>query len=190
MPNSIATGLIESGIIQFGWFKTGNQLSPVRFSTEYLPAYPYLMKAILTELKKRLNFKQDDRILTTQDALPLAIGLALEYEISVIYNQPNGKGVAFEFIGAYTSGQSAILLTCAPLSNEIVSRLISQANSAGLVVNRMVGIISAGETQTNQLSQPIEYLIRLEDCVKELVHEYQVPEGQINSVLQWLQQIA
>jgi len=189
MPNSIATRLIESGIIQFGWFRTGNQLSPVRFSTEYLPAYPYLMNAILAELKKRLNFKQYDRILTTQDALPLAIGLALEYEISVVYNQPNGKGVAFEFIGAYTSGQSAILLTCAPLNSEIISHLISQANSAGLVVNRMIGVISAGKTQTIQLSQPNEYLIRLEDCANELVYENQVPERQINSVLQWLQQM-
>ena len=98
--------LAEAGLIQFGRFaRTDGAAWPVLVRLRWLPSYPALLHDVAAALGRALEGTPADRVLTTQDAIPLGVALSLHTGLPMTY--PYGEvrdyTTAFAIEGAYDS---------------------------------------------------------------------------------------
>lgn len=174
--NALLRAIFDARLIQFGMFRESTGLAPVRFGFEMLASYPDLLRRIA----RSVPTPHSERLLCTHDALPVGIALSLEQGIPLVY--PQFVADHWDLVGAYDIGHPTVLVTNVRGVDEPVSRLITQAHRVGLHVTSMTAIVDTGHST---LPQPATCLFALEDIVRELVGEGELPEGQAKAVRDW-----
>jgi hypothetical protein len=172
--------LFEAGIVLFGWFDSDQR--PFRWVFDYLPAYPELLQALAQQMRTSLDSRPSiERIVASQDALPLGIALSLETGLPLVYAR--GRGDRFDLIGAYNTGSTAALLTIA-ISTE-TDKLLSRCREVGLELQFVIALIE-NTKRTKIVLYPVHTLLSFNDVVQALCAEGYVPPGQAKAVQEWL----
>jgi hypothetical protein len=174
----IAENLVQTGMLQFGYFVDGEEISPYLLRLEMLPAYPAVMQHILYLAVQALPAGHYDRLVAHCDAIPLGTALALQTGIPLVYSRGNGEGAAFDLVGAYDVGHPALLVVNSIQSE--MSRLVAQCRGVGLEISAILELVSLGKMLEGIPTYSVTSL-------KALIHELRlnkaVPEKQAEAVL-------
>lgn len=185
MKGNVSEWLLNTGILQFGYFVSNGTVAPVRFCPEYLPAYPRLLSEVAKLVVLQFDTSTVDHLIVTADSVPLGLASSLEAGLSLVYSRGRGEVAVYDLVGSYNSGHiSALLLNCI---DDIVAteKFIASARSVGLETKSIVVLLEIRGIK--QLAgMPIQYVFRLVDIVKELVAVGRLSEGQAQSVKQWM----
>jgi orotate phosphoribosyltransferase len=174
----IAKALLETGILQFGYFVDNENISPYRLRLEILPAYPALMQQILYLLVQALPAGDYDRLVAHSDAIPLGTALALHTGIPLVYSRGKGESAAYDLVGAYDVGHPALLIV-----NSIqpeMNTLIKQCRGVGLEISAGLELVSLGKSIEGV---PAHSLTSLKALIHELRLNKAIPEKQAEAVL-------
>jgi hypothetical protein len=185
MSGTIAEWLLDTGILQFGYFVTDHTVAPVRFCPEYLPAYPQLLTEMAKLVLLQFDVSKVDHLIVTADSVPLGVTCSLQTGLSLVYSCGRGEVAVYDLVGSYNSGHmSALLVNC--VSDAVaLQTFISNARSVGLETRAIVTLLEM--QPVNQLAGiPIRSVFRLVDIVQELVTMGRLPEGQAQAVRMWI----
>ena len=187
MIGTIAEWLLDTGILQFGYFVTDHTLAPVRFCPEYLPAYPQLLTEVAKLTLLELDVSQVDHLITTADSVPLGVACSLQTGISLVYSRGRGEAAVYDLVGSYNSGHISALLVNCLVDIAALQTFISNARSVGLETQAVVTLLEM--RPVNQLAGiPVQSVFRLVDIVQELVTIGRLPEGQAQAVRAWIRE--
>jgi hypothetical protein len=174
----IASALIETGILQFGFFADGEATKLYRLSLHTLPAYPQLMQQLIYLAVQALPEGHFDRLVAHSDAIPLGTVLALHTGIPLVYSRGKGEGAALDLVGAYDVGHPALLVV-----NSIrpdISHLIAQCRGVGLEIESILELVSLG----GQIEGIPGYcMTSLKALIYDLKQKSLIPEKQAEAVL-------
>lgn len=174
----IASALIQTGMLQFGYFVEQAEVSPYLLRLEMLPAYPAVMQQLIYLATQALPAGHYDRLVAHSDAIPLGTALALQTGIPLVYSRGRREGAAFDLVGAYDVGHPALFVV-----NSIqpdMSHLIAQCRGIGLEISAILELVSLGKAVEGISSYSVTSL-------KALIHELRlnknIPEHQAEAVL-------
>ena len=185
MKGNVSEWLLNTGILQFGCFVKDGTVASVRFCPEYLPAYPDLLIEVAKLSVLQIDTATVDHLIVTADSVPLGLASSLQTGLSLVYNRGRGEAAVYDLVGSYNSGHmSALLLNC--IDNvEVSEKFIASARSVGLETKSIVALLEM--RSINQLAGiPVQYVFRLVDIVQELVAVGRLSEGQMQTVMQWM----
>lgn len=185
MSTTIANWLWDTGILQFGYFISGEKIAPVRFCPEYLPAYPQLLAVIANQVVVHLNTLEVDHLIVTADSVPLGVACSLQTDLSLVYSRGRGDAAVYDLVGSYNSGHmSTLLINCVDHKDKI-EKFISNAWSVGLETQSIVTLLEL--QPINQLAGiPVQSIFRLADFVHELANAGRLSEAQAETVIKWI----
>lgn len=129
----LARALAAAGLIQFGRFEQPDGASwPVAIHLGWLPSYPDTLRVVARALAPLLDRLSVDRVLAAPGALPIAVALALETGMPVVYtvNEARPATAAHAIEGAYDVGHPTVLLSD-------VLRDAAQAQAIGALAERV-----------------------------------------------------
>jgi len=185
MNAKISEWLLDTGILQFGYFVKGDVVAPVRFCPEYLPAYPDLLAEVAKLSLLQFDTSVVDHLVATADSVPLGLVCSLQSELSLVYSRGRGEAAVYDLVGSYNSGHmSTLLLNCMddPATTE---KFISNARSVGLETNSIVTLLEM--RYVDQLAGiPVQSVFRLVDIVQQLIAAGRLSEGQAQAVIKWI----
>lgn len=176
----IIDALVEAGLIQLGYFideQTGDS-KPLRLRLDLLPAYPSLLKDLSEMLAQKTN--SAERLLCDADSLPLGVGVSLATAIPLVYSEGKELNPVHDLVGAYDVGHPTTLILNSYSDEQKIARLMSRATQVGLNVQQVSCVISMLPIQ-----EKMEALLSVKEVTQHLVQKG-LPEGQRESVLQWL----
>jgi hypothetical protein len=177
--NDLPSLLVETGLVQFGWFVRDGVIAPVQFHLEMLASYPDLLKIIVDDLSPKLPTAE--RFLCTPDALPLGVALALKTNVPLVYSRGGGDEAVHDLVGAYDIGHPAILVTNV-VGIGAFTRLVATAQRVGLEVRSIMAVVDTGLAAL----LPVDALLTLPDLVDTLIERDMLPAGQGKAVKSWL----
>jgi hypothetical protein len=177
----IAKSLIETGMLQFGYFKDGEIVQPYLLRLEMLPAYPQVMQQIIYLAVQAIPELPFDRLVAHSDAIPLGTALALHTGIPLVYSRGKGESAAYDLVGAYDVGHPALLVVNSIHAD--LPRLIGQCRGVGLEIKAALELVSLGYAIE---AVPSYAVTSLKALIHELVLEKAIPEKQAEAVLQSL----
>lgn len=167
--------LYAARLIQFGQFRVKDKIEPVRFELPLLASYPDLLQRITDQIA----LPQAERLLCTDDALPLGMTLSLKHSIPLVYSRTG----SLELTGAYDIGHPTVLVTnVLDHQSTGLQPLIAHARQVGLQVNAVIAVLDAG---CRMIDLPVFAVFQLDDIVRELVQAGELPERQAILVLEW-----
>lgn len=184
MLDPVITEMVQTGILQFGQFKSNNGIIPFRFCAEYLPAYPQLLQTLTERVAKRIADFKIDRLVSQEDSLAFGVACAIQTEISLAYAKDGGAFPVQNIIGAYDSGHRAALLLNEFDSTVDLTTFIADARKVGLEITVIVAILAVGELKSAEI--PLYPLFRLEDILIQLSQSAQISTQQAQVVLTWI----
>ena len=156
-PNALALALAlaEAGLIQFGRFTHPDGATwPLLVRLRWLPSYPVLLHDVTAALARTLDGALADRLLTTQDAIPLGVALSLKTSLPMTY--PYGEvrdyTTAFAIEGAYDVGHPTLLLADVLEDAVQAQRLTALARRVGLDVGDVLAVLDLGQGASAQLA--------------------------------------
>lgn len=167
----IAQSLLETGLLQFGYFVEAERILPYSLRLEMLSAYPQLMQQILYLAVQALPAGHYDRLVAHSDAIPFGTGLALQTGIPLVYSRGRGESAAYDLVGAYDVGHPALLVV-----NSIqpeMSHLVKQCSSVGLEIAAVLQLVSFGnnldglESYSVTSMKALLYELRLNEAIPE-----------------------
>lgn len=139
--NAFVYDLLHAGIVQFGRFRQGDAFAPFLLSFELLPSYPDLLRQGAQHLAACLP-GEADRLLCSEDALPLAVAVGLESGLPVIYSRHTASSASLALAGAYDIGHKTALILNAPGGEPFPAALVDHAQQVGLSVVSAAGLIA------------------------------------------------
>lgn len=186
MSENIADWLVNTGILQFGYFVTNNRSAPVRFCPEYLPAYPELLSEVARLASLPLNTVEVEYLIATFESLPLGLVCSLQTSLSLIYSRGRGEAAVYDLVGSYNSGHTSVLLLNELGDKAAIEKFVSSARSVGLDIKMVVILLEV--QQAFQLADiPVQSVLRLADIVKDLIVSGRLSERQARAVYTWLE---
>jgi hypothetical protein len=174
----IATSLVETGMLQFGFFEGENKPLPYLLRLDMLPAYPQVMQQMIYLAVQAIPEMSFDRLVAQSDAIPLGTALALHTGIPLVYSRGKGESAAYDLVGAYDVGHPALLVVNSIEAD--MSRLIGQCRGVGLEIKAILELVSLG----NAIEGFPNYSVTsLKALIHELLLEKAIPEKQAEAVL-------
>lgn len=185
MKATISEWLLDTGILQFGYFVKGDKVAPVRFCPEYLPAYPELLAEVAKLTLLHFNVSEVDHLIATADSVPLGLVCSLQSGLSLVYSQGRGEAAVYDLVGSYNSGHMSALLLNGIDDTVAIEKFISNARSVGLETKSIVTLLEM--RYVNQLAGlSVQSIFRLADMVQELMAAGRLSEGQAQAVMKWI----
>lgn len=181
---TIATRLIEAGLLQFGQFETATGWRPFTLNLAYLPSYPSLLAAVVTAAQTHMP--DVEYLLAMADAVPFGVALGVALHKPLVYSRGTTEPPVADLVGAYDIGHSAVLLAAVVEDGMQLSRLALQARSVGLDARKAIAILDLGIGSVDGLG--VRSLVRLPDAVDDLVASGDLPAGQADAVHDWIRQ--
>jgi hypothetical protein len=186
MSRTIAEWLLDTGILQFGYFVIDHKIAPVRFCPEYLPTYPQLLAEATRLVLLEFDVSGVDHLIATADSVPLGTACSLQTGLSLVYSRGRGEAAVYDLVGSYNSGHMSALLMNYIEDAAATQTFISNAASVGLETQAIVTLVEM--RPVDQLAGiTVRSVFRLADIVQELVTTGRLPEGQAQAVLTWIQ---
>jgi len=177
--------LLDTGILQFGYFVIDNKLAPVRFCPEYLPAYPELLRDVGNLTSMEFATSEVDHLIATADSVPLGLVCSLHTGLSMVYSRGRGEAVVYDLVGSYNAGHMSALLMNSVEDVAATQKFISNARSVGLETQIIVALLEL--QQIDQVAGiPVRSIFRLLDIVQTLVTIGRLSDGQAQAVLMWI----
>ncbi len=185
MNISFSDWMWDTGIIQFGYFVNSDEVLPVRFCPEYLPAYPQLLAEVAKLALSQLALSEIDHLIATVDSVPLGVACSLQSGLSLAYSRGRGESPVYDLVGAYNSGHmSALIVNCIEDAPS-VEKFVMNARSVGLETLSIITLLEM--RPIDQLAEiHVRSVFRLADIVQELVAAGRLSEGQSQTVLKWI----
>ena len=186
MNGTLPEWLLDTGILQFGYFVKGDKVAPARFCPEYLPAYPELLAQVAKLALLQIDTSEIDHLVATADSVPLGLVCSLQTGLSLVYSRGRGEAAVYDLVGSYNSGHiSALLLNCID-DTATIEKFISNARSVGLETQSIVTLLEM--RSVDQLGGiPVQSVFRLIDIVQELIAAGRLSEGQAQAVVKWME---
>ncbi|MCZ2095261.1 MAG: hypothetical protein LC121_03125, partial [Anaerolineae bacterium] len=129
---TLAQGLIDAGLIQFGWFWRGGETVPVALHLDMLASYPDLLQLVALEAQNKVAGLHANRLLCAANALPFGIAFSLRSGVPLVYSRSSADAPVFDLVGAYDIGHPALLLTNSVGDGDAHAALVSAARRVGL----------------------------------------------------------
>lgn len=184
--SDFANRLLDTGLLQFGQFVEANNVLPVRFCPEYLPAYPDFLAQLASMTLLHVNPTEVDHLLATPDSTPLGVACSLASHLSLAYSRGRGEAPVYDLVGSYNSGHQAALLVNVLDDVDKLEAFIRKARGVGLETRVIVTLLNL--SSDNQIAGiPVQSVFRLEDIVQELVAMNRLPNRHAQLVLEWLE---
>jgi orotate phosphoribosyltransferase len=161
----------------------GQQSSPLRLNFAFLPSYPELLHLLAEAVQRILEGLRVDRLVCTEDALPLGLAVGLKTNIPVVYAKGSRTSSSFELIGAYDIGHPAVLLVNA-LDTPAIPQLLTAARRVGLEIHTLIALIRTDMSQTLEI--PTYSILRLEEVIEQLQGNGRLSRGQAEEVMNWV----
>jgi hypothetical protein len=185
MKVAIADWLWDTGILQFGYFVSGDKVAPVRFCSEYLPAYPQLLATVTELALAQLDVSEVDHLIVMADSIPLGVACSLQTDLSLVYSRGRGEAPVYDLVGSYNSGHMSALLVNWIEDQSNVEKFILNARSVGLETESILTLFEV--RPVDQLAGiSVRSVFRLVDFVQELLTAGRLSDGQAQSVLKWI----
>lgn len=182
---TLAQGLLEAGLIQFGWFQRDGKMAPVALHLDMLASYPALLDQAAREAETILDGLNVNRLLCSADALPFGVAVSLRRSVPLVYSRGTSAPPVSDLVGAYDIGHPAILLTNAVGLLNTYAPLVSAARRVGLETHALLTIL-----EIRHLSPPdgvtVVPLLRLDSVVYDLRRDGHLPAGHADAVLEWI----
>jgi orotate phosphoribosyltransferase len=183
----ITLRLLETGMLQFGEFRGQNGYAPLRLHLELLPAYPEFLVQIAQMVGALPPVGKAQRLVAAADTLPLGVSVSLQMGVSLVYSRGLGEPAAFDLVGAYDSGRTAVVLTNILDAGGSLPALIQRVRQVGLHVHAVAGLLDL-QTGLSLSDGDIFSVLTLTEILKILQEKALLPAGQIESVYRWIQQ--
>jgi len=185
MKGIVSERLLNTGILQFGYFVSEGTVAPVRFCPEYLPAYPDLLTEVAKLAVLQFDTSTVDHLIVTADSLPLGLASSLQTGLSLVYSRGRGEAPVYDLVGSYNSGHiSALLLNS--IDNVAASeKFIASARGVGLETKLIMALLEMRSIK-HLAGIHIQYVFRLGDIVQELIAAGRLSEGQAQAVKKWM----
>ncbi len=185
MSAGLCDWLWNTGILQFGYFVSGDKVTPVRFCPEYLPAYPQLLAEVAKLVLLQFDVSEVDHLIATVDSVPLGVACSLQTGLSMVYSRGRGEAAVYDLVGSYNSGHMSVLLMNCVEDLASVEQFIANARSVGLQTQSIVTLLEM--RPVNQLAGvAVRSVFRLVDIVQELLTAGRLSDGQAQAVLKWI----
>ena len=185
MSDRLPEWLLDTGILQFGYFVIDNKVAPVRFCPEYLPAYPDLLAQLGKLIASEFATSGIDHLIATADSVPLGLVCSLHTGLSMVYSRGRGEAPVYDLVGSYNAGHISALLMNTFEDEAATQKFISNARSVGLETQIIVTLVEM--RPINQVADiPVRSVFRLLDIVSTLVTIGRLSEGQAQAVLKWI----
>ncbi len=189
---TLALKLAEAGLIQFGRFTRPDGATwPVLVRLRWLPSYPALLHDVAAALARALEGALADRVLTTQDAIPLGVALSLRTGLPMTY--PYGEvrdyTAAFAIEGAYDVGHPTLLLADVLEDADQAQRLTALARRVGLDVGDVLVVLDLGLGASAQLAANgyrVGTLFALRNLLGPFVEAGVLTQAMSATVARWL----
>lgn len=185
MALSLGRELLNTGILQFGRFVQFNKIVPIRFCPEYLPAYPELLNNITVDVMLHIKHFEVTHLLVDSGTIPLGVACSLQSTLSLVYSRGGHQSTVYDLVGAYNSGDKAILLTNCIDDLTKMTHVIAEANSVGLDIQHVITFFEV--RQVDALAAiPVTTILRLVDVASDLANAGFLSEGQRQTVMSWI----
>ena len=179
--NTLVDEFVATGLLQFGLF--GEDQKPFQTHLDLLPSYPQLFKQVVAAALPLVTGV--DRLVCRADSLPFGVAMGLETHIPLVYSRGIQQAAVHDLVGAYDIGHPALLIVQELRDPEALSEFIQQAHGVGLVINRVLAVLTTGHAQISQ-SLEVQSLVSLPDILDHLVTVGQLPDGHSQHILNWL----
>lgn len=177
--------LLDTGILQFGYFVADGKVAPVRFCPEYLPSYPLLLAEVAKLALLQFNVSKVSHLIATSESVPLGLTCSLQTALSLVYSQGRGEAAVYDLVGLYNSGHLSALVINHFDDAAPIQTFISKARSVGLEIREIVTLLEM--RPLDQLAGiPVRCVFRLIDIVHDLVTIGRLSEGLAQVVLLWI----
>jgi hypothetical protein len=180
--NKLTTLLLETGLLQFGWFEPGGV--PIRLNLEMLPAYPDVLREFIALAKPYTT--NIHRLISVHAALPLGVGLSLETNIPLVYSRGTANSATYDLVGAYDIGHPALLLVNTLDDTPNIIDFVISARSVGLQIQHILAIV-----KTNATPMPDgitgHSLFDLHNAITQLMNDNRIPARHGEAILDWLE---
>lgn len=191
-PPALAFRLAEAGLIQFGRFAhPDGTIWPLLVRLRWLPSYPALLADVASALTGALEGALADRVLTTQDAIPLGVALSLRTGLPMTYPYGDVRDhtAAFAIEGAYDVGHPTLLLADVLEGADQAQHLIALAHRVGLNVGDVLAVLDLDLGASAQLTAHgyrVRTLFALRDLLGPLAEAGVLPPAMSATVSRWL----
>lgn len=185
---TLAHGLLDAGLIQFGWFRRDGASVPVALHLDMLASYPDLLQQAALEAQNKVAGLRANRLLCTADALPFGVAVSLGCGVPLVYSRGTTDAPVFDLVGAYDIGHPALLLTNSLGDGDTHSLLVSAARRVGLETHALLTILEVRPApQPDDLA--VMPLLRLADIVREMGDDRRLAAGHARAVLDWIESV-
>jgi len=171
--------------LQFGSFDHNHASVPFQLNLQWLPAYPDVLRAIVSAAQPMIDWQIIDRLVATPDAVPFGVALSLATDISLVYSRGLRVGPALDLVGAYDIGHTSLLLTNTISANYPLQPIIAAATQVGLEIQNVLAIVDQG-TGSNLKGVQTQTLLSLPDVIQAMLVSGQIPKLQTQVVLNWI----
>jgi hypothetical protein len=185
----LAQLLIDAGLIQFGWFRRGEETGtfsetcPFSLHLDMLASYPAALAAVVDAAQTAAQGVEFDRLLCPFDAVPFGVALGLRTGVPLVYSRGSGDQPVSDLIGAYDIGHPALLLTNSVGWEAYPTPLIAGARRVGLKVHTLLTIL---ETRRVKQAVAVISLLRLGELVGDMEAAGRIPARHAQAVLEWV----
>jgi hypothetical protein len=185
MKDKMSEWLLDTGILQFGYFVKDAKVAPVRFCPEYLPACPGLLAEVAKLALLQFDTSEVDHLIVTADSVPLGLVCSLQSGLSLVYSRGRGEAAVYDLVGSYNSGNISALLLNFIDDVTSIEKFISNVRSVGLEIKSIVVLLEM--RHVDQLAGiSVQSVFRLVDIVQELMAVGRLSEGQAQAVMKWI----
>lgn len=186
MNSSPIDWLWNTGILQFGYFVSDEEVAPVRFCPDYLPAYPHLLAEVAQLALPHLDVSEIDHLIVTANSVPLGVALSLQTGLSLVYSRGRGEAAVYDLVGSYNSGHISALVVNHIEDVAAFKKFMSNARSLGLETRKIVTLLEM--KPIGELAGiPVSSVFRLSNIVQALLSAGRLSDGQAQAVLKWVE---
>ena len=171
---ALIRGLYGAGLFQLGTF-THDGGKHVQLRLEMLPSYPVLLGEIANLIQEQF-ITGINRIVCTAEAVALGTAISLASGIPLIWHTGMTGAPSRNFVGAYDIHHPAVLvmLNSGRYSTDTLTNIYREADSVGLQITQMIGLI---DDVPNSVQQNSIGLVRLADAVRVLIEDGSIPSA-------------
>lgn len=180
--SEFGAALVQAGLVQFGWYTPDD--APYRFHLQMLPSYPDILRLFVDA--GAAAARGADRLLAAADAVPFGVALSLATGVPLVYSQGAAAAAVHDLIGAYDIGHPALLVTNHLDDWDSAAALAAEARQVGLAVHSVLAL-AIGRTPPAVDGLQVTGLVHLDDLVRRLAEQGELPAQHARAVLNWLQ---
>ena len=193
MNTLLAERLLETGVLQFGYFRSGASFAPLRFCPEYFPAHPALLSQVAELTLAEIGNANVDRLISDSESLAIGIAASLLSGVSLVYSRSQHETPVYDLVGAFNSGHTCALIVNSILDNKYIQRLerlVRSSQIVGLQTVMIVPLLAPNAILSHINNIPVIPLLHLSDVAEHLHHTQRLPEGQVRAVQKWIDETA